>query len=369
MLEACFLYFTWIVILLVSTQRTAAQSLEDIAFSNLNFNNILNPTWDAQVRKVCSDAAVAAQPSLSTGGLIVCYNVAAVQPSTGLFLGDLRLYIAGRSTLSTHAAIQTKIDFANVAVIRNTTESQGSTVSTFSKRDLQEDSTAISHIYARSPIAQNLEVGALPLTNSIRPGSQAGIASPQQGIKPILATARLGESITSPAILPGERRLTVLRRSKALAAFPTSFVSTMLNSSTLFSANTGAQISGTQLQTIQFLGMVNVDVASSNPDGTGVLGALLPTMSFVVSVPGQANTTIGMNSFVRAFLTGVQSKAKPAGTFVLPGRIFGGADKSVSLIGMYIVPAYTAVMLVTLFSGVVTRWNLRRLHRARVRKS
>ncbi|CCG81969.1 protein of unknown function [Taphrina deformans PYCC 5710] len=307
-------------------------------------------------------------PGISNpSGLVACYNVAAIQSSSGLFAADLRFYTQGGTTMPSTASIQISLDFGGVATVQNFTSLQSDNV----KRHLSQTGDYSSLVVPERPSATTL--GLLRIRqlqsqtsnpiNPIKAGSLAAVALPQSGLKPIQASAMIGASNTAPAVLPGENRLKVATQAMQTTTRATSSatVSGIPASSTRLAA-------GTQVETIQFLGRADLSIANANPNGSGMLGSLLPRITLGISGAGAANQTIDMTILTRSFLVGVQGRANVTGQFVFPGRILGGADKSGSLVGVYLVGSYTVVLLTTMIGGVLTRFNMRRDFRNRARR-
>lgn len=340
--------------------------------------------WNTQVDTLCSDAAAAASPGVgenNPSGLMACYNIAAVENTTGLFSGDLRLYSMGKSTLGAGSSVQVTIDFGKSVGIQSSTELQmrTSAIQNIRRSLLLHDDENLARFRSELP---NTIVRRIPQTgsnndlrNPIHPGSTAPVAKPSTGIKAIVPTAVLGNSDTPAAILPGEGRLTQ-STVQAMSSPPGQIKSQAIRlppapTSVSSSSSSANNVPRPQVDKIQFLGKVDLDQANANPTGAGLLGSLQPRVFLTVTAPGSdggsSQTIIDMTSSTRSFLVGVSGAGirKRSTAYVIPGRILGGADRSETLVGLYLVAALTLIQVLAMAGGILTRWNMRRTYRDR----
>lgn len=143
-------------------------------------------------------------------------------------------------------------------------------------------------------------------------------------------------------------------------------------------ASSTSQPTGQELETFQFVGQIDLAAALANANNLGPRSALLPRIQLLVDTPGQVRRAIDMTSSgvgssssisssgssTAAYVTGVQGGTTvPSGTFVLPGRVLGGADHSTNLVGLGVVGAWSILFIGVLGLGTLARVKQRREYR------
>lgn len=220
--------------------------------------------------------------------------------------------------------------------------------------------------------------------STVTPGSFATVASPREGTKAIPASALNSPTSSTfqqqpfiPAILPGETfsgdpiqaslQQAGLRQSppssiESLGALQVRQAAVPVTSTTGSIQTAVASVkSGKQIEVFQFVGQLDVALALSNPDGSGLLSALQPSIKLLVtSTSNQTKTTL-VSIPVRAYLIGIQGINQPAR---FPGRQLLGQDQSTSVVGIFVTSIYTLLFVITLMVGQYSRYSMRRNYRA-----
>lgn len=370
---------------------TTAQQITFPVALTANVTSALSSEWNTNVTSLCSQAAVTVGTANNPSGLIVCYNVAALESFTGFFSGDLRLYAVSQSTLPTGSKVQMNFDFGKAGTVQILNDNSSSTQSVSQATPRRKRDISLlekGHVHKRQ---NNIVTNPL---STVQPGSYAAVAHPQSGIKSITATpitlVSSTQTLIPPAILPGERSLLSAQRLPIEApkvqvplANPTSSSSSsppvavlgLSSKQPSVTSTTGSvqtpiarrSAAGQELEVLQFVGRLDVDLTNSKPNELGVAGSLLPKISLLVTTPDATNQTIDMSSSTRAFLIGVKGSLVTVNTFVLPGRILLGADGSTDKVGLFIVTIWTAIFLVIMSAGIITRYQMRVQYRTKTR--
>lgn len=226
----------------------------------------------------------------------------------------------------------------------------------------------------------------------IKAGTQAQVAAPAPELRAQSASdLNAGSGMAAAAILPGEKSINLLagtaQTQQAQQAQQSLLQSAPLGTQQGQQAQAGQQGQSIQVQKLsqestptmslgtpgqevekfQFVGQININLASSDPRNLGARGQLMPRIQLVIQT--EKEVLVSMDGDMRQYLIGVSGSSIPVGTTVIPGRTLGGADRSVNLTGLYVIGSWIVSFSTITITGLFTRILHRQKYRRQLKAS